>query len=330
MMGSGVRCAAKAPLIRPNPWNGGNWPSPSRLQLGENELDYEWDEEQQSAFIETIFRNLYIPPFVFSLAELILSAVRKELDAETGIEVADGRQRVIPIRNCWIQGRRYLVKDLQDSRREHILTEDHREMFCKKVVVCVEIPERMATDADFMERVRYSTPPYLEEVPFETIKSPHAEFIRMVVESFLDAPMDAALTWKQDNATELTSVYVCAAAIAYASTTALLPFLPMLHGWISRAEELPALAVESIKHTFSTFRVLVIDPQNLAIFCEPQALIPAEFIAIGILIARRKESVGLRQIVTEISALRKDMLKSNASVGEHYGTFMRLLSRWEV
>ncbi|KAJ7446357.1 hypothetical protein FB451DRAFT_1291971 [Mycena latifolia] len=292
------------------------------VHLGDK--DPEWSAKHQSTFIQTIILNHATLPFIF---------VKNKLDDGTEFtRCLDGRQRLIAIRNP--DDRERWFKSASHPRVEtvkHLLSESERRDFPCRKFVCVEYTG-ISTAEEITDRVRHATVVVpLAPAKFKAIKTPRADFVRLLCEAYLDSAMNPVLTWKDEEATDFTAVYLCVAQIVQAledTRTAHLNLL-LLREWVLQGDAIPPLTTESVKHTFGTFRLLVIDPRYGAVFREPTPLSPLEFMAVGMLIAIRKDSLSLRQLVTAILTLRREVVKQEQWMAENFFTIMKFIYEYK-
>ncbi|KAK1217812.1 hypothetical protein PQX77_019518 [Marasmius sp. AFHP31] len=112
----------------------------------EYQRDVVWTTQKQIGLIDSIFRNFYVPPVIFSVT-------CNDDGSETKICI-DGKQRltsihlfitgVIPHRDAETGQQYYFVKDPKDKRE--LLPEKYRTIFSNKQIVCVEYQELKDTD----------------------------------------------------------------------------------------------------------------------------------------------------------------------------------------
>ncbi|KAJ7112676.1 hypothetical protein C8R44DRAFT_741755 [Mycena epipterygia] len=117
--------------------------------------------------------------------------------------------------------------------------------------------------------------------------------------------MHDVLTRKDDKAADFASPALCVVQVVRAIEdidTAQI-HLPNLNTWLRQGDPIPALTAESVKHTFSTFHLLVADARYNAVFRDPAPLTSIEFIGIHyILMAPRPTLARL---------VRSDMTSAN-------------------
>ncbi|KAJ7112657.1 hypothetical protein C8R44DRAFT_741735 [Mycena epipterygia] len=132
--------------------------------------------------------------------------------------------------------------------------------------------------------------------PFKNIKTPRADFMRMLKTSYLDPVMHDALTWKDDKATDFAFPALCIARVIQAiEDVDIAQFhVPNVNAWLRQGNPIPALTAECVKHT---------------LFRDLASLTSIEFIGIAILIEVQKHSRSLSGMVRMIETLRKDVVK---------------------
>ncbi|ESK92829.1 hypothetical protein Moror_9142 [Moniliophthora roreri MCA 2997] len=124
--------------------------------------DVVWDDEKQIAIIDSIFRNYYVPPVIFSV---------KAFDDGTEVRhCVDGKQRLtsirrfmdgeIPHKDTRTKERVWFKNNPQfGPARKKILPEGVKDTFMKKQIVCVEF-EGLTFDQerDIFQRVQMGVP----------------------------------------------------------------------------------------------------------------------------------------------------------------------------
>ncbi|KAJ7435872.1 hypothetical protein FB451DRAFT_1461394 [Mycena latifolia] len=305
------------------------------VRLGDR--DREWPAHDQSTFIQTVTLNHATPPFIV--------VIDKQDVGTEYTRCLDGRQRLIAIRKFVSgvipvidpEGQERWFKSVSESdpggeTTEHLLSEFERTVFQGKFFACIEY-YGISEAEESINRVRHATVVVpLAPAKFKAIKTPRADFVRLLCEAYLDSAMSPVLTWKDEEATDFTAVYLCVAQIVQGleNTRAAHLNLVLLREWVLQRNSIPPLTTESIKHTFSTFRLLMIDPQYSAVFGEPNPpLSPLEFMAVGMLIAIQKDSLSLRELVTAISTMRREVVKHEQWMAENFLTIMEFIHEYE-
>ncbi|KAJ7653912.1 hypothetical protein DFH06DRAFT_1330008 [Mycena polygramma] len=287
-------------------------PHREAYKLAENlppgDWDDEWLEDQQSDFILRLFLNIRSLPLIF---------VRRISDDGVPFTYCvDGQQYLLALRRFMdgsvcvpfpaLQMPEALVLRISSSRSDGVetwykaaapgadkplLSDATRNRFDKMCMICM---------------TAYELKPSEEE---EVVNTPRSDFVRMLCDHFLDPVMQDVLPWQDRKATDYTSPSVCVSQIVKTvdSGEANLDICE-LRAWLCQGDPILPITVESVKHTFSTFRLLVVDPQHNDVFHKSPPFTYVEFIGVALLISALKESESLRYIVDRISEMRKDVM----------------------
>ncbi|KAJ7611390.1 hypothetical protein DFH06DRAFT_167478 [Mycena polygramma] len=314
-----------------------SWAAPKYLNdcaelagnLQPGDWDDEWLEDQQSDFILGIFSNLH------SLVPLVLA--RRISDDGTPFTLCgDGQQRLLALRRFMDgsipvirNGVETWYKDAADAPGvdKPLLSDAIRNLFDEKVMICMIISDmKPSEEEEIVNRVRYGLAAD-PSVPFESIKTPRSDFVRMLCDHFLDPVMQDVLPWQDRKATDYTSPSVCVSQIVKTvdSGEANLDICE-LRTWLCQGDPIPPVTVESVKHTFSTFRLLVVDPQYNGVFRKSPPFTYVEFIGVALLISGLKELKSLRYIADRISEIRKDVMKDDELSRVNFDAIVRFIA----
>ncbi|KAL0065314.1 hypothetical protein AAF712_007648 [Marasmius tenuissimus] len=151
----------------------------------EYQRDVVWTTQKQIGLIDSIFRNFYVPPVIFSVT-------CNEDGSETKICI-DGKQRLtsihlfmtgaIPHRDAETGQQYWFVKDPKDKKE--LLPEKYRMIFSNKQIVCVEYQELKDTDErDIFTRVQLGVALTPAE-KLQAISTPRVDLIRRLMERFV-------------------------------------------------------------------------------------------------------------------------------------------------
>ncbi|KAJ8091048.1 hypothetical protein PM082_024655 [Marasmius tenuissimus] len=151
----------------------------------EYQRDVVWSAQKQIGLIDSIFRNFYVPPVIFSVT-------CNDDGSETKICI-DGKQRltsihlfmtgVIPHRDAETGQQYWFVKDPKDKKE--LLPEKYRSIFSNKQIVCVEYQDLKDTDErDIFTRVQLGMALTVAE-KLQAISTPRADLIRRLMEKFI-------------------------------------------------------------------------------------------------------------------------------------------------
>ncbi|KAJ7611400.1 hypothetical protein DFH06DRAFT_1245026 [Mycena polygramma] len=208
-----------------------------------------------------------------------------------------------------------------------LLSDAIRNLFDEKAMLCMTISEmKPSEEEEIVNRVRYGLAAD-PSVPFETIKTPRSDFVRMLCDQFLDPVMQDVLPWQDRKATDYSSPSVCVSQIVKTvdSGEANLDICE-LRAWLCQGDPILPITVESVKHTFSTFRLLVVDPQHNDVFHKSPPFTYVEFIGVALLISGLKESKSLRYMVDRISEMRKDVMNHDELSRVNFDAIVRFIA----
>ncbi|KAJ6613692.1 hypothetical protein B0H10DRAFT_1804999 [Mycena sp. CBHHK59/15] len=288
------------------------------------EPDYQrevvWPEAKQIGIIDSIFRNFYIPPVIFAV-----NAYDDGTETRTCI---DGKQRLTsihrPVRHPRgglhpahvsppsLTGDKLWYRDNPANKtRQHkkILPEKYRRMFDNKAVVCVEYQDLAdADEREIFQRVQLG----VALTPAEKLKvltTPRARFMRTLQETFLNKEEDGlggdSLDWNRSRGSDFRCLAQTVQCIAQGTpkTTS----MQATERWLADPAPVPPALSQRITSTYRVFEALVRDVKHTRVFQRPAKIAPIEFIAVGILIARHKDSTTLAGLASAIAAMRADV-----------------------
>ncbi|KAK1217811.1 hypothetical protein PQX77_019517 [Marasmius sp. AFHP31] len=154
----------------------------------EYQRDVVWSIQKQMSLIESLFRNCYVPPVIFSVQT-------DEDGSETRICI-DGKQRLtsihlflsgqIPFKDPHTGQQLWYGHDSStDTAKGPLLPEKYRTIFSNKQIVCVEYEElKEVEERDIFKRVQLGVALTNAE-KLQAISTPRTDFIRYLTQKFL-------------------------------------------------------------------------------------------------------------------------------------------------
>ncbi|KAJ8091047.1 hypothetical protein AAF712_007645 [Marasmius tenuissimus] len=172
----------------------------------EYQRDVVWSTQKQISLIESLYRNCYVPPVIFS--------VRTDEDGTETRICIDGKQRLtsihlydptlilsgsyanipdtrfmsgqIPFKDPYTGQQLWFAPEHDSSTAKGpLLPEKYRSIFSNKQIVCVEYEELQATDErDIFKRVQLGVMLTAAE-KFQAISTPRTDFVRYLVQNFM-------------------------------------------------------------------------------------------------------------------------------------------------
>ncbi|KAL0065313.1 hypothetical protein AAF712_007647 [Marasmius tenuissimus] len=154
----------------------------------EYQRDIVWSIQKQMSLIESLYRNCYVPPVIFS--------VQTDEDGSEMRTCIDGKQRLtsihmflsgqIPFKDPYTGQQLWFGKESgTDTAKGPLLPEKYRTIFSNKQIVCVEYEELTdVEERDIFKRVQLGVALTNAE-KLQAISTPRTDFIRYLTQEFL-------------------------------------------------------------------------------------------------------------------------------------------------
>ncbi|KIJ49478.1 hypothetical protein M422DRAFT_27843 [Sphaerobolus stellatus SS14] len=296
--------------------------------------DVVWPASKQIGLIDSIFRNYYIPPIIFTIAR----------DEETGMETrvcVDGKQRLtsitkfmdgkIPYRDPATKRNFWYTCAEKGSRAKRIeLPEQYKKHFARKQITCVEYADLVpGTERDIFQRVQLGMSLTSAE-KLQAVASPLALMIQELQVQHIHGPngLNDHLSWEIKRGRDfqnMASLCYCCWNLPNFAT----PSATKLEKWLN-SEAVPSENfINQVRSVLTTFIELASSEEyNQAFTQVDQRLAPVEFIFIGLLLAKMrhcsykdmgKQALELRQYTR---SQHKD-IRSNERVMKSMWTFVQ-------
>ncbi|THH15904.1 hypothetical protein EW146_g4643 [Bondarzewia mesenterica] len=276
--------------------------------------DVVWPETKQIGLIDSIFRNYYIPPVIFS--------VNTSDDGTESRVCIDGKQRLtsiqkfmdglIPHRDS-VTGKRLWFKQAGSVKRA-CLPKSVQQAFTNKQIVCVEY-DRITDDQEreIFQRVQLG----VALTPAErmaAITGPWPSFIREIQSEVLgEEGFGSALDWGRTRGRDFQGLVAIVFMIDKLPTFTT-PVSPALDKWLQRTIAVPQKLRQDVLDTFRTFVTLVRDKRYNSAFHKPIRVSPIEFVMIGVLIHEYRTELSFTQLSSAIEMMRGDVRKKEKDV----------------
>ncbi|KAL1744739.1 hypothetical protein HDZ31DRAFT_37920 [Schizophyllum fasciatum] len=307
-----------------------------QISQGDIDLDPEyqrnvvWGDAKQIQLIDSIFRNFYIPPIIFTVTTE---------DGEEKRTCIDGKQRltslhrfmdgqIYPIHRR--TGEKYWYKDVGGTSKNRVarklLPEKYRKSFAKKQIVCVEYDGIDDTEErEIFQRVQMG----MALTPSEklaVIDTPRSRFIRSLLEKYLTesgALASPPLEWDRSRGSDFRTlslaVYVIERFLDDPVGFRQLPAVEQLSRWLSAREDVPSSVQSTIISAFDEFSAIVRTPAHKHIFRTPNKMAPIEVAMFAVLVAAhpdkpRAEVADLMQALRVDVRARHEDVRSNGKV----------------
>uniref|UniRef100_A0A0W0GDG2 GmrSD restriction endonucleases N-terminal domain-containing protein n=1 Tax=Moniliophthora roreri TaxID=221103 RepID=A0A0W0GDG2_MONRR len=218
-------------------------------RLDARATDVVWTAQKQIQLIDSMFRNYYIPPIIFS--------VTVHTDGSEARTCIDGKQRLTSIR-LFMDGliphkdphtsQQLWYRDIPGASKggnKILLPEKYRQIFANKQVVCVEYGEVSPSDErDIFRRVQLG----MALTPAEKLQAnstPRANFVRELVNTYCTESSlgTRQVSWHRERAGDFyvfATAACCLAKWSDRSGLGHLPSMPIVETWmkekVSRAK----------------------------------------------------------------------------------------------
>ncbi|KAL1719976.1 hypothetical protein EV715DRAFT_198185 [Schizophyllum commune] len=305
-----------------------------QITQGDIDLDPEyqrnvvWGDAKQIQLIDSIFRNFYIPPIIFTLTVE---------DGEEKRTCIDGKQRLTSLHRFMDgqiyrarTGEKYWYKDIggtpKNQAKRKLLPEKYRKSFAKKQIVCVEYDGINETEErEIFQRVQMG----MALTPSEklaVIDTPRSRFIRTLLDKYLTEagalsgpPLDWDRSRGGDFRTLALAVYVTDRFLDEPATYRQLPGVDQLSRWLSAPESVPSSVQATVRRAFDEFEGIARTPAYKHVFRAPAKMAPIEVAMFAVLIAAhagkpRSEIVSLMQALRADVRAHHDDVRSNGKV----------------
>ncbi|KAL1685009.1 hypothetical protein GGG16DRAFT_67161 [Schizophyllum commune] len=307
-----------------------------QITQGDIDLDPEyqrnvvWGDAKQIQLIDSIFRNFYIPPIIFTLTVE---------DGEEKRTCIDGKQRLTSLHRFMDgqiyppprrTGEKYWYKDIggtpKNQAKRKLLPEKYRKSFAKKQIVCVEYDGINETEErEIFQRVQMG----MALTPSEklaVIDTPRSRFIRTLLDKYLTEagalsgpPLDWDRSRGGDFRTLALAVYVTDRFLDEPATYRQLPGVDQLSRWLSAPESVPSSVQTTVRRAFDEFEGIARTPAYKHVFRAPAKMAPIEVAMFAVLIAAhagkpRSEIVSLMQALRADVRAHHDDVRSNGKV----------------
>ncbi|KII90455.1 hypothetical protein PLICRDRAFT_173870 [Plicaturopsis crispa FD-325 SS-3] len=284
----------------------------------EYQRDVVWPEAKQSGLIDSIFRNFYVPPVIFTVSV-------DEEGSETRTCI-DGKQRLTSIQR-FMDGLisikdphtndKYWYKDLGNmSTKKKTLSTKYQRLFANKQIVCVEYQD--ITDADEREvfqRVQLG----MALTPAEKLqatKGPRAALVRKLQNDFLndDALTGDALSVEMGRGADFRCLAQALYNIDIYPDSKNGGAIAQVDKWLSRPEAPTPEFTARVNDTFKVFVRLVRNNKLNNVFRTPARVAPIEFILIVVLIAVWKDKADDKQLAKAIGEMRANVREEHRDI----------------
>ncbi|KAI0781688.1 hypothetical protein BC629DRAFT_578024 [Irpex lacteus] len=291
-------------------------------QLHENDIDLDaeyqrdvvWPITKQMGLIDSMFRNFYIPPVIFSVNEAPDGSVKRVC--------IDGKQRLtsiwrfmeglIPHKDPFTS-EKYFFKDIPDRREKgKLLPERYRKIFENKQIVCMEYADLTdSNEREVFQRVQLG----MALTPAEKLQAIHSDagvFLHSLQSEYVTERLAEHLDWDVARAADFRCLATAIYLIEKGGTSMAAPGITTLHKWLEEADAFSDATSASLHQTFQIFVWLSEDKQcskcfNLEKDRKKLKVSPLEFIASAVLINTYKSKLTLKQLSEAIRNMRNDV-----------------------
>ncbi|KAF9562387.1 hypothetical protein CPC08DRAFT_817182 [Agrocybe pediades] len=305
-------------------------------QMHDSEIDLEaeyqrdivWTETKQIGLIDSIFRNFYIPPVIFSVQSYDDGSERKIC--------IDGKQRLtaislfmngqIPHRDPFTNEKLWYrePRDERAKKSYKLLPLKYQKQFANKQIVCVEYQE--ITDADereIFQRVQLG----VALTPAEklmVIKTPRADFIRSLQTTHMKEPgglSSSSLDWNTARGSDYRSLAIGVYCMEKFSGDLKMPGMPQIERWLSPPSEpkdFDEKFKKEVRIAYQIFSDIIQDTYKLGltelVLRSHPRLSPVEFMFISVMIYVHKDIASLAQLAHGIGQLREHVRSTHVDI----------------
>ncbi|KAI0337285.1 hypothetical protein BDW22DRAFT_1383871 [Trametopsis cervina] len=275
----------------------------------EYQRDVVWPVSKQMGLIDSMFRNFYIPPVIFSVVESTNGEVRRVC--------IDGKQRLTSI---WrFSHEKYFFKHLPDRKEKgRLLPQRYKKIFENKQIVCMEYGDLSdSNEREVFQRVQLG----MALTPAEKLQAVHSDlsiFIHDLQHQYVNDRLADRLDWE----TARGSDFRCLCTVVYLldkNSMMTSPGVSSIHKWLVDAEQPSDHFMEGIHQTFKVFTWLAEDKEcskcfNLEKDGKKLKVSPLEFVASAILIHQHKSKFTLFQLSEAIKKMRQDVRRAEQDI----------------
>ncbi|KAI0739698.1 hypothetical protein C8Q80DRAFT_1111809, partial [Daedaleopsis nitida] len=269
----------------------------------EYQRDIVWGENKQSGLIDSVLRNYYMPPIIFSVTT-------RDDGTQTRVCI-DGKQRLTSIQIT--NNKKYWAKPALGENRL-ILPKPLMQAFANKQITCIEY-EGLTDDQEreIFQRVQLGVALTVAE-RMQAIAGPFSSLIRKVSTYVLgDEGFGEDLDWGHDRGRD----FHCLATIVYLIAhhpNRTFPTTQRLEKWLSAPQPVQKKVHETVLETFGIFIKLVKNKRYNTAFQKPSRVSPVEFTMIGVLIDMYKHEYSFTQLSNAIWQMRADVRRKHQDV----------------
>ncbi|KAI0808252.1 hypothetical protein C8Q74DRAFT_1188435, partial [Fomes fomentarius] len=264
----------------------------------EYQRDIVWPESKQSGMIDSLLRNYYIPPVIFS--------VTTHDDGTQTRVCIDGKQRLTSIQ--FKTSKKYWSRPAAGEKRL-LLPKPLLQTFSNKQITCIEY-DALEDDQEreIFQRVQLGVALTAAE-RMQAIPGPRPSLIREVQAYVLgDDGFGEDLDWGHNRGRDFQCLATIVFLISNHPSTSF-PTSPGLEKWLMSAVEVPKTLHDAVLDTFQIFIALVKNKKYNTAFQKPARVSPVEFTMIGVLIYLYKGKYSLMQLSSAIWQMRADIRK---------------------
>ncbi|KAF4622648.1 hypothetical protein D9613_009045 [Agrocybe pediades] len=308
--------------------------------------DIVWTETKQIGLIDSIFRNFYIPPVIFSVQSYDDGSERKIC--------IDGKQRLtaislfmngqIPHRDPFTNEKLWYrePRDERAKKSYKLLPLKYQKQFANKQIVCVEYQE--ITDADereIFQRVQLG----VALTPAEklmVIKTPRADFIRSLQTTHMKEPgglSSSSLDWNTARGSDYRSLAIGVYCMEKFSGDLKMPGMPQIERWLSPPSEpkdFDEKFKKEVRIAYQIFSDIIQDTYKLGltelVLRSHPRLSPVEFMFISVMIYVHKDTASLAQLAHGIGQLREHVRSTHVDIRSNsrvMRTATEFIVRWK-
>ncbi|KAA1476388.1 hypothetical protein DENSPDRAFT_843331 [Dentipellis sp. KUC8613] len=260
-----------------------------------------WPEVKQVALLDSIFRNFYIPPVIFS--------VSVERDGSEKRTCIDGKQRLSSIQR-FMDGLIFLRDEETKDRfwfkmRKPQLSEKYKKLFQNKQIVCIEYSDLSDEDErEIFRRVQLGVALTPAEVMRAESYSPRVQLVESIVDAYMPR-LDGVFNQKRG-----------APFRWVAQSLFMLQNWPLprhiatskdgLQKWVKDAVPVDSDFVDKSKDAFQILTDLVIEDSTLLHVTKgPPKIAPIDLVAMITLIYVLKDRLSRKHLITAIKKMRQ-------------------------
>ncbi|PFH48447.1 hypothetical protein AMATHDRAFT_65457 [Amanita thiersii Skay4041] len=286
--------------------------------------DVVWPEAKQIGLIDSVFRNFYIPPVIFT--------VNVADDGSETRTCIDGKQRLtslyrfmdglIPHKDLFT-GERYWYKKVstqtKGTKNKKVLPDKYRRQFAMKQVTCIEYQELSdADEREIFQRVQLGMALTPAE-KLQAIISPRAQFIRELQHGYFKEDSGglstSSLDWDRSRGADFRCIAQAIHNIdKYTPNMKSSATIIQLEKWLAEDFPLPTPYKKRVTDTLDILVALVNDPQHKPVFKKPTKVAPVEFVLILVLISVWKDRMSLAELGESIAGMRVDVRRHHTDI----------------